>query len=524
MVGYEMRTKETVSLCMIVKDEDDCLLAAIQSVRDLTDELIVIDTGSTDSTPQLALAAGAKLFHLTWTQDFSVARNFALEQASSDWILVLDADEVLETVNPETFYELLNNVQVEGYFLRIKNILGPTQGESHDQVVRLFRNKPMYQFEGPIHEQVAPSILRANNGNGLSSVPLTINHYGYLKDRLQSKDKFSRNSEIIKKELDRNPDNPFLLYCLGIEYYQQNSIAEGLKHLTKALVHMSGNEGYFEDVLLNIALGYLRLEEVTKLIDFLSKALNMYPDQSDFLFLRGTAYLYQTNYCKAAEDFERSLRIETIKLATLYQVGCMLGDVHHYSGNLQQAHEAYIRAYESSSTSPYPLQQLIGLIQKGYPIDFLLERNTLLEDWPKTESCQDLLESGTLELSLVMPLLTLYRTINLTPLCHRELIENLNHLLEISGSRTSESDSDNAKNLVNNYLAVALKEIHLCSLAFEGHDMEPVHFNAKNKVNIVLKDALLILCHALISNSRKNGFSWKGAVNYETSCSPCQPS
>ncbi|HBP63520.1 MAG TPA: hypothetical protein DD730_04445 [Desulfosporosinus sp.] len=363
-----MSTKETVSLCMIVKDEADCLLAAIQSVRDLTDELIVIDTGSTDRTPQLALAAGAKLFHFTWTQDFAVARNFALKQASSQWILVLDADEVLDTINPETFYELLNNVEVEGYFLRVKNSLGPSLGETHDQVVRLFRNKPMYQFEGPIHEQVAPSILRANQGNGLVSVPLTINHYGYLKDRLQSKDKFVRNSKIIKKELNRNPDNPFLLYCLGLEYYQQGSITEGLKCLNKALVRMSGNEGYFEEVLLNISLGYLSLEEMTQLINFSSQALTMYPDQSDFLFLRGSAYLSQTDYCKAAKDFS--------------------------------------------------------------------------------------------------------------------------HLLDLFKSRTNEVNSDPARTFADQYLFLALKEIHLCSLTLE-HDLASMNFNPKNNVRNTLKEAFL---------------------------------
>ena len=354
---------------MIVKDEEEYLLAAIQSVRDLTDEIIIIDTGSTDNTSQLALAAGAILYNLNWTNDFSAARNFALKRASSDWILVLDADEVLESVNPETFHELLNNVQVEGYYFHIKNILGPTLGESHDQVVRLFRNKQIYRFEGAIHEQVVPSILRANNGSGLASAPLTLNHYGYLNDRLQAKDKFSRNSNILTKELEKNPDNPFLLYCLGLEYYQQDSITVGLQHLTKALTRMSGNEGYFEDVLFNIALGYLRLEETIKLIDFLSKALSMYPDQSDFLFLRGTAYLSQTNYDEAAKDF--------------------------------------------------------------------------------------------------------------------------NHLLEIFGSRTSQFNLDYVKNIAHNYLTLALKEIHLCSLAIEKQDMEPMHFNAKNKINCALKEALL---------------------------------
>lgn len=364
-----MKAKETVSLCMIVKDEEDCLLAAIQSVRDLTDEIIVIDTGSADSTPQLALAAGAKLFNLNWTADFSLARNFGLKQASSDWILVLDADEVLEPIVPEIFYKLLNNIEVEGYFLRIKNILGPTLGESYDHVVRLFRNRPIYQFEGAIHEQIAPSILRANNGSGLASALLTLNHFGYLSNRLQSKEKFSRNSNILLKELNRNPDNPFLHYCLGLEYYQRDFITEGLQHLTKAITCMSGNEGYFEDVLLNIAFGYLRLEETIKLIDFLSQALVMYPDQSDFLFLRGNAYLSQANYHEAAADF--------------------------------------------------------------------------------------------------------------------------NHLLDIFGSGTSKSNSDNAKNISHNFLTLALKEIQLCSLAIERQALEPMHSKAKNKINSALKEAFL---------------------------------
>jgi len=366
-----MNTKKTVSLCMIVRNEADCLLAAIQSVRDLTDEIIVIDTGSTDNTPQLALAAGAKLFHLNWMNNFSLARNFALKQASSDWILVLDADEVLESVNPETFYKLLNNAQIEGYYLHINNILGPTLGESQDQVVRLFRNKPAYHFEGAIHEQVVPSIVKANCGGVLVSAPLTLNHYGYLKDRLQFKEKFLRNSQILNQELTKDPDNSFLHYCLGLEYYQQNSISEGLQHLTKAITHMSGNEGYFEDTLLNIAFGYLYLEETSKLIDFSSMTLSMYPDQSHFLFLRGAAYLSQMNYPEAVEDF--------------------------------------------------------------------------------------------------------------------------NHLLQIFGSRmtNNNSNSDDVKNIAQNYLSLALKEIQLCSLAMANQNMEPMHFNTKDKIQRALKEAIL---------------------------------
>lgn len=453
---------------MIVQDEEDCLLSVLQSVQGLTDELIIVDTGSTDRTPQLALAAGAKLFHATWTNDFSVARNFALQQATSDWILVLDADEVLESIDPETFSALLTNDQIEGYFLQIRNILDSSQIESSDQVVRLFRNKPIYRFEGAIHEQVTPSILRTNNGNGLASAPLTIHHFGYLKDRLQTKEKFTRNSEIIKKELQQNPNNPFLLYCLGLEYYQQDSISKGLNQLSKALVHMSGHEGYFEDVLLNMALGYLRLEEITPLSDFLSKALRMYPDHADFLFLRGTANFRQGNYPQATEDLEQSLSIGTIKLATSYQVSCLLGDVHHSSGNLQQAYEAYICALESSPTSSYPWQQLLSLIQKGYPIDDLLDY--LWKYSRQVTGCPNLAAN---QLS--------------SPESSQALLYEYAHKL----------------------VTLALKEIHFCSVIIEENDMGSTYFNLKNQVESTIQDALLIFCHIFMDSKVTIGFQGK---------------
>lgn len=370
-----MSTKETVSLCMIVKDEADCLLAAIQSVRALTDEVIVIDTGSTDGTAEIALAAGAKLFHVPWTQDFAVARNFALKQASSQWILVLDADEILEAINPEAFDQLLDNVDVEGYFLRIKNDLGPSQDDSHDQVVRLFRNKPVYQFEGPLHEQIAPSILRANDGHGLASVPLTINHYGYLKNRLQAKDKFVRNSEIIQKELARNPDNPFLLYSLGLEYYQQDSITEGLGHLNEALGRMSGNEGYFEDVLLNIALGYLRLEEMTHLLDFINKALTMYPDQLEFLFLRGTAYLSQQDYCNAVEDFKHLLELFADRTNEVHLVAAKTLADHYLLLALKEIHLCSLALEQNMKSLSFNPKKKVHHVLKEAFLFFATERS-----------------------------------------------------------------------------------------------------------------------------------------------------
>lgn len=302
-----MSQKASVALCLIMRDEETFLLSCLNSVRHLVDTMVIVDTGSEDRSVALAREAGAEVYHFPWSGNFAQARNFALEQATSDWILVLDADEVLQPVNRASFQELLHEPEVEGYFLTLENRLGLGREATQDQVVRLFRNKPAYRFAGAIHEQIAASILQANGNRSLAKAALVIRHYGYLPDSSKIKDKFSRNTGILIRELEHSPDDPFLLYCLGLEYYRQNNIAQGLPYLEKALVHMPGSEGYLEDVILSIACGYLHQlyrHEATKVIDFISKSLLMFPQHPDLLACRGWVHYRAGHRAEALADFQ----------------------------------------------------------------------------------------------------------------------------------------------------------------------------------------------------------------------------
>ena len=313
-----MNEQFSVSLCLIVRDEESSILSCLNSVKHLVQEIIVVDTGSQDRTASLAAQAGAKVFALPWSGDFAHARNYALRQAGSAWILVLDADEILEPVSCDEFQALLAAPAVEGYFIRIKNLLGSGEGATWDEAVRLFRNKPAYRFVGAIHEQVAGSIMAANRGQGLAHAPLVILHHGYLERQLTEKHKFERNTRIIQKELANNPHDPFLLYCLALEHYQQHQVAEGLACLEKALVRMEGTEGYFEPLLLHLALGLLHLGQIDKLVDFATKFLTMFPNHAALLLLRGVGYVYRQEYAKACHDFEQALA-DSRSLPTLAQ-------------------------------------------------------------------------------------------------------------------------------------------------------------------------------------------------------------
>jgi len=403
-----MKKKPTVSLCMIVKNEENTILSCLNSVMHLVDEIVVVDTGSADRTPGLAAAAGAKVFNFRWTGDFSRARNFALEQAASDWVMVLDADEVLEPVSAEKFNRLLCADGVEGYFLHVKSYLGAGREVTWDRVVRLFKNNPLYRFKGAIHEQVASSILDANRGAGLATAPLVINHYGYLDAQIAQKDKYNRNTLIINRELKSKPDDPFLLYCLAVEHYQRDEVCQGLACLEKALGKMRGTEGYFENVIVNIALGLLKIGKLVKLINFVNKSLEMLPGQADLILARGLGYLCLGRYPEAVVDLERALQIGSSEIFPDFRILSFLGDAQNLLGNYRQAERSYLSALHQSYKYLYPLTQMLGIIQRGRgTVDF--KQISLFAPMQKKEVLwKELFAAGEIPLAMVILLLSIY--------------------------------------------------------------------------------------------------------------------
>lgn len=326
-----------VSLCLITKNEEHRILACIHSVKQLVNEIIVVDTGSSDDTVLLAEKAGARVFHIAWPEDFARARNVGLEKATGNWILVLDADEVMAPHHAEEFYRLLEDAEVEGYFLNIRNFLGSGGEFTTDKVVRLFRNKPSYRFAGAIHEQVAPSILAANDGKGLITAPVWLHHYGYLARELAEKNKVARNTSIIYKHLENNPNDPFLLYSLALERLQGEQFAEGVSCLERVLTQMKGSEGYFPDVLLHTAIGLWKLGHWEKLLGFLNDSLSMLPEHKDLLSIRGMTLLNLKQYTKAAADFLHVLKTGGSQLFPDHIILCLAGDAFRADGDFISA-------------------------------------------------------------------------------------------------------------------------------------------------------------------------------------------
>lgn len=352
---------QKVSLCMIAKDEEQCIGKAIRSVKHLCCEYIVVDTGSCDRTCEEAIRNGAIVYSYEWNDDFAAARNFGLEKAHGDWILILDADEVLSTTSTDDFYSLLND-SIEGYYFPIYSYIGSGRYISSDFALRLFRNKKEYRFEGPIHEQVVHSIKRTNSTDKIKYADFAIFHYGYLDEVIAVKQKKIRNSRIINKALRQEPHNAFLMYSLSMEYLQSGDINKGEEYLRKALCNLSGNEGYFRHVVIMLAMCLWTQRKYRELNLHIEKALAVIPNEPALKYFTGLVEIVNGRYEQALINLMSAHGAEEV--VSKHYLLLLIAEVNSALGNYIAAIQYYKAALEINPRVLYPVLQLVGIRQK----------------------------------------------------------------------------------------------------------------------------------------------------------------
>lgn len=228
----------TLSAVLIVRNEAKHIAECIESVRPVCDEIVVVDTGSTDDTVSIATNMGAVVGAFDWCDDFSAARNHALSLATSTWCLWIDADERLDPTSYGAFLSAIVRPQFGGYTIPIVNFLN--KDEAQDQIIhtpcRLFRRLPGVQFEGRIHEQIAPSIQRL--GLPIAMLEARILHYGYRESEVAEKRKHERTISLLTLALEENPEDDFQQFNLANAYYTAGKYEEALPWFEKAAESM----------------------------------------------------------------------------------------------------------------------------------------------------------------------------------------------------------------------------------------------------------------------------------------------
>jgi tetratricopeptide (TPR) repeat protein len=235
-----------LSVCMIVKDEEEFILQAIESVKALAYQVVVVDTGSTDRTVALAESLGAEVHHFEWNDNFSDARNYSLEHVTGDWVLILDADEILDPKGNEDLARDLYSENQLGFriplanFMRTEDHTLEQTGDGVTYVPRLFRNAPGLHFVGIVHEQIFSSIVVRQGHWGMDSgIGRTrLLHFGYDPSVKISRDKVKRNLRLLDKAVEEMPDEPALLMNYALDLFNDGRIDEAItqnRHAMKML-------------------------------------------------------------------------------------------------------------------------------------------------------------------------------------------------------------------------------------------------------------------------------------------------
>ncbi|MGR3311301.1 MAG: tetratricopeptide repeat-containing glycosyltransferase family 2 protein [Candidatus Brocadiales bacterium] len=379
--------KPSISLCMIIRNEEKTLQRCLESVKHLVDEMIIVDTGSTDRSVEIAKRYGAKVFHHRWNNDFSEARNYALQQATGDWILHLDADEELKKEDIPLVKELIKDKDTNGVQCVIYNVQKDSSDFLISYFIRLLRNNIGVYYSGLIHETpIIPGKISHSN--------IRITHHGYALNEEGWRDKGGRNVKLLQKQLVENPDDPFIHFHLAKTYYQLQAfdmaLAEGKEVLRLMPRDTFKTRPELEIFVLMACIlsnkgNFLEAERMCL------EAIKINPDYFDPYFFLGHIYfkqkdfekavLYYGKYQKTRKSFLASqpacqLGVGLHSLTRQHEVHFTLGSIYEGQENYQKAIGEYLKALE---TNPRYAEAYNGLATVYFAKNDINDAITMLE-------------------------------------------------------------------------------------------------------------------------------------------------
>lgn len=334
-----------LSLCAIVKNEEASLARSLSSVRDVVDEMVILDTGSTDRTIEIAQEFGARVYHFEWCNDFSAARNQALKYVQGKWVLVLDADEVL---TPEIVPELKQALAPADHLVvnLVRKEVGAAQSP-YSLVSRLFRNHPKICFSRPYHALVDDSVQallqKEPQWQIVSLSTVAIEHDGYQPGAIKSLDKYTRARQAMEGFLKTNPHDAYVCSKLGALYVQMNQVSEGIELLKRGLkvtvleapvlyeLHYHLGNAYMRSANLELALNHYQLAIKQPIL--LSLKLGAYNNLGNLLLNVG-------DFTHAKMAYETTLKIDPSFVAGHNNLGMTLKAL----GQLEGAIASYQKA------------------------------------------------------------------------------------------------------------------------------------------------------------------------------------
>lgn len=301
-----------ISICMMVKDEEKNITRCLDSIKPILEnidsELIIVDTGSKDKTVEIAKEYTNKIFFHKWENDFSGMRNKSISYAKGEWILIIDADEeIVNCNNIIEFFKLHKDKPFKTGLLNVKNLHNLSDDSQYAMLKspRLFRNDGSFRYEGIVHNNPIfkePTI----------DLETTIIHYGYIEENEEVLNKkFIRTSTLLKKALEKEPENIYYRFQLSVTYSSYNDYFEGYETIKKAykLLEKCKDKGRYKYVYYQMALCALKLEEDELAKRACEEGLRLDEQYIDLMFYLGKAKGLLGEYEECIQTYKKYMKL-----------------------------------------------------------------------------------------------------------------------------------------------------------------------------------------------------------------------
>ncbi|MBP2627630.1 MAG: glycosyl transferase family 2 [Firmicutes bacterium] len=392
-----------ISLAMIVRDEEANLAECLGSVKDEVDEIVIVDTGSTDQTLNIASNFTNKIYHFPWQGDFSAARNFAISKCSGQWILSLDADEKLDSEKGSIRQLIGSSPETEVFGLSLL-IYSATEYERFT-VMRLFRNTAEYHFVGKIHEQV---VINNTNVVDIGDAPVICHKFVTHKQRNKKR---WRNLRLLKHELHRDPDNYYLKYYMGVEWLGIGRYERAVDCLQTAVASISLYQPMFRGPAVRYLVDCLKfLGRPDEALEICQNECELNPDFTDVFFETGAILEEQGKFKQAIDYFLKAIQLGDPPLWLFHSKGtesflaCYhLAFCYEKIGLYELAENYYWQALETNPKYTCPLYSLflmkITNLKPSEVFDYFNKKNSFLHDQWATTLAMLFFEVGLPELA-----------------------------------------------------------------------------------------------------------------------------
>jgi glycosyltransferase involved in cell wall biosynthesis len=367
---------ETLSLCMIVRNCERSLRQALVSARPFVDELVVVDTGSTDGTRAIAVKVGARVIDFPWRDDFSAARNFSLENATSKWLFWMDADDILPAECGQELRKLIaaHPGRDAAFWVNVEEeSVGPSGRKrimTHAHV-KLFPRHPQIRFHYRIHEQIAPAIR--NLGMPIHRTTAFVRHEHADRSPEADRARTDRNLRLALLDFEEHPDDPFVCLSVGTAYlHQEGSLEMAVEFLQRSLAGFSPGSTVQLNAFLYLGEAYGIAGDRHKEQTVYSDALKLFPNDAMLLMRLAACHERLGEPIPAIRCYETALKSGKLRTSSVQlrdgfaQVVLRLGKLYADAGRPQASQSLWLQ-YLQAHPDAHAIRQALFELQLNSP-------------------------------------------------------------------------------------------------------------------------------------------------------------